>query len=113
LPEEELAVYVSQYAASGFQGGLNLYRCQADSPRWGKDLNVFVGRQIEVPAMFIAGAQDWGVFQFPGAAETMRTKACRNMKDEDFILVEGAGHWVQQEKPQEVVKHLLRFIKGI
>jgi len=113
LPDEELAVYVSQYAASGFQGALNLYRCQADSPRWGKDLNIFVGKQIEVPAMFIAGAQDWGVFQFPGAAETMRTKACRNMKDEDFVLIEGAGHWVQQEKPQEVVEHLLRFIKGI
>ncbi|KDR80053.1 hypothetical protein GALMADRAFT_1176779 [Galerina marginata CBS 339.88] len=113
LPEEELAVYVSQYGESGFQGGLNYYRCQADSPRWSQELNIFVGKQIEVPAMFIAGAQDWGVFQFPGAAEAMRTKVCRDMKEEDFVLIDGAGHWVQQEKPDAVVQHLLRFVKSL
>ncbi|KAF8962651.1 alpha/beta-hydrolase [Flammula alnicola] len=111
LPDDDLAVYVSQYTETGFQGGLNLYRCGTDPLRWSKDLHVFVGKQIEVPAMFIAGAQDWGVFQMPGAAEAMRRKACRDMKDEDFVLVDGAGHWVQQEKPEAVVKHLLRFIK--
>lgn len=111
--DEELGVYVSQYGEGGFQGALNLYRCQSESTRWSKDLNIFVGKQIEIPAMFIAGAQDWGVFQFPGAAELMRTKACRNMKEEDFILVDGAGHWVQQERPDEVVEHLLKFVKRL
>ncbi|PPR06835.1 hypothetical protein CVT26_003862 [Gymnopilus dilepis] len=111
LPEEELEVYVSQYEETGFQGGLNMYRCVSESTKWSKDLNIFVGKQIEIPAMFMAGAQDWGVFQFPGAAELMRTKACRDMKEEDFVLIEGAGHWVQQEKPDEVVAHLLKFIK--
>ncbi|KAF8879642.1 alpha/beta-hydrolase [Gymnopilus junonius] len=113
LTEEELRVYVSQYEEAGFQGGLNLYRCASESTRWSKDLNVFVGKQIEIPAMFIAGAQDWGVFQSPGAAELMRTKACSHMKEEDFILINGAGHWVQQEQPKEVVKYLLVFLKRL
>ena len=112
LPDDELAVYTSQFTATGFQGGLNWYRCQTDS-RWAKDLQVFAGKQIEVPAMFIGGAQDWGVYQIPGAAEAMRTKACKSMEEEDFVLVDGAGHWVQQEKPEEVVRHLLRFVRKL
>ena len=39
----------------------------------------------------------------------MRTKTFLNMKNEDFVLVEGAGHWIQQEKPEVVVENLLRF----
>jgi len=111
LPDEELAVYVSQYTRTGFQGGLNHYRCNAESLRWTQDLNIFMGKQIEIPAMFISGAQDWGVFQFPGSAEAMRTTACKQMRKEDFVLVDGAGHWVQQEKPDVVIEHLLRFIR--
>ncbi len=42
----------------------------------------------------------------------MRTKACRNMKEEDFVRIEGAGHWVQQEKPDAVVAHILRFLQA-
>jgi pimeloyl-ACP methyl ester carboxylesterase len=110
LPDDELAMYTSQYTKTGFQGGLNWYRCQTDPHRWAKDLQVFAGKQIEVPAMFIGGARDWGVYQIPGAAEAMRTKACKNMEEEDFVLVDGAGHWVQQEKPEAVVRHLLRFL---
>ena len=113
LPDDELAVYTAQYMASGFQGGFNWYRCQTDPDRWAKDLQVFAGKQIEVPAMFIAGAQDWGVYQIPGAVEAMRTKVCKNMEEEDFVLVDGAGHWVQQEKPEAVVRHLLRFVKKL
>lgn len=113
LLDDELAVYTSQYTATGFQGGFNWYRCQTDPNRWAKDLQVFAGKQIEVPAMFIGGAQDWGVYQLPGAVEAMRTKACKNMEEEDFVLVEGAGHWVQQEKPEVVVRHLLRFVRKL
>jgi pimeloyl-ACP methyl ester carboxylesterase len=29
------------------------------------------------------------------------------------ILVEGAGHWVQQERPREVNAALLEFLAGI
>lgn len=111
LSDDELVVYVTQYSASGFQGALNAYRCLTD-PLMSEDLQVFTGKQIEVPAMFLAGAQDWGPFQMPGAVNRMRGQACRSMKDEDFVLIEGAGHWVQQEQPREVVAHMLRFLRA-
>lgn len=110
LTEAELAVYSAEYAATGFQGGLNRYRCMTDI-QWSKDLMVFSGKRIEIPAMFIAGKQDWGVYQHPGAAETMREETCVSMEGDDFVLVGGAGHWVQQEAPEAVVEHLLRFLK--
>ncbi|PPQ84079.1 hypothetical protein CVT25_003600 [Psilocybe cyanescens] len=113
LPDEELAVYLSHYEEGGLQGGLNLYRCMAESPRWTEDLKIFAGKQVEIPAMFIGGAQDWGVFQFPGAVEAMRGRACKSMKEEDFVLIEGAGHWAPQEKPDRVVEELLRFVKKL
>ncbi|RDB30023.1 Bifunctional epoxide hydrolase 2 [Hypsizygus marmoreus] len=112
LTEKELDVYVSEYATTGFQGGLNWYRCATDT-QWSRDLRVFSGKRIEVPAMFVSGKQDWGVFQYPGAAEKMRTEVCQRMEEEDFVLVEGAGHWVQQERPGAVVEHLLRFLKEL
>ncbi|KAG6907996.1 hypothetical protein DXG01_006531 [Tephrocybe rancida] len=111
LTEAELGVYAAVYAETGFQGGLNRYRCATDA-RWSEDLRVFRGKRIEVPAMFLSGKSDWGVYQVPGAVDTMRRETCAKMREEDFVLVEGAGHWVQQEAPGEVVKHLLRFLSG-
>ena len=113
LPEAELAVYVSQFAQTGFQGGLNWYRCLTDPKRWAQDTRIFHGKQITIPAMFLSGALDWGIHQLPGAVNVMRTKTFLNMKDEDFVLVEGAGHWVQQEKPEVVVQNLLRFLNKV
>lgn len=109
LPDEELAVYVAEYTATGFQGGLNRYRCMTDA-QWSWDLRVFAGKRVEVPAMFLSGKQDWGVFQYPGAEEKMRKETCVRMREEDFVLVDGAGHWVQQEAPEAVIKHILRFL---
>ncbi|KAJ7269619.1 alpha/beta-hydrolase [Mycena rebaudengoi] len=110
LPDEELGVYVREYGRTGLQGGLNHYRILTN-PTWTSDLGVFAGKQIDVPAMFIAGKQDWGTYQLPGLAETMRTKACKYMDEGDFVLIDGAGHWVQQEKGDAVVEQLLRFFK--
>jgi pimeloyl-ACP methyl ester carboxylesterase len=73
------------------------------------DLRPFAGRTIDGPACFISGKSDWGVYQTPGAVEAMRYRACTNMTD--FHLVEGAGHWVQQEQPEEVARLLRAFIR--
>ncbi|KAJ7665969.1 alpha/beta-hydrolase [Mycena polygramma] len=108
LTEEELGVYVREYGRSGFQGGLNAYRI-GTSAQWSSDCELFSGKQIEVPAMYLAGKQDWGTHQIPGAANAMKNQACKNM--EDFVLIDGAGHWAQQEQSGEVVKELLRFFK--
>jgi len=62
-----------------------------------------------VPACFIAGRSDWGVYQFPGAFARM-PKACTQWRGAH--LIEGAGHWVQQEQPAEVSRLLLEFLRG-
>jgi pimeloyl-ACP methyl ester carboxylesterase len=107
LPDEDLRVYSSEYARTGFQGGLQSYRVGTD-PTYGGELRLFAGRTIDVPACFIAGANDWGVHQRAGRLERMQTTACTRMRG--VHLVPGAGHWVQQEQPQAVSAPLLEFL---
>lgn len=109
LPDPELAVYAAEYARTGFQGGLNWYRCQTGGGN-AAELRLFSGRRIEVPSIFIAGAADWGIHQVPGALRRMREEACADMRG--VQLVPGAGHWVQQEQPEAVVRHLLDFCRA-
>jgi len=108
LPDDELRVYSNEYARTGFQGGLQWYRCGTRGVNT-PDLEVFAGRRIEVPSCFIAGKQDWGIHQRPGAIEAMQTTACADMRG--CHLIEGAGHWVQQERPDEVNRLLLQFLQ--
>jgi pimeloyl-ACP methyl ester carboxylesterase len=108
LPDSELAFYSAEYARTGFQGGLQWYRCGTSGAFTG-ELETFSGRTIDVPSCFISGRQDWGTYQRPGVFEAMQSSACTQMIGCD--LVEGAGHWVQQEQPQEVTRLLLQFLK--
>jgi pimeloyl-ACP methyl ester carboxylesterase len=107
LPESELAVYSGEYRRSGFQGGLQWYRCRTQGAN--ADLEVFSGRTIDVPSMFIAGRSDWGIYQAPGAIERMQERACTRMLG--CHLIEGAGHWVQQEQPEQVSALLVPFLR--
>ena len=109
LTEAELEVYSAEYARTGFQGGLNWYRCRT-SGKFEAEAEVFSGRTIDVPSAFISGKSDWGVYQAPGALEAMQTRACTRMQG--CHLVEGAGHWVQQEQPEAVSRLLIEFLRG-
>lgn len=108
LPDRELAVYAEEYGRTGFQGGLNSYRV-GRVPRLSAELTLFAGRTIDVPAAFISGRADWGVFQRAGSYEAMQQAACTRFVE--ARLVEGAGHWVQQEQPQAVVEFVLRLVR--
>jgi pimeloyl-ACP methyl ester carboxylesterase len=108
LTDDELRVYSEAFGRTGFQGGLNWYRCATDA-RYAADLQIFSGRTIDVPSVFIAGAADWGPFQKPGLLETMQSSACTRMLGCHFV--DGAGHWVQQEQPEETARLLLDFLK--
>ena len=110
LTDSELAVYTGEYARNGFQGGLNWYR-RGTGEFDRDDLRTFAGRTIEQPSLFISGVSDWGVFQRPGAAERMNGEICTDMRG--LVLVEGAGHWVQQEQPEETSRLILEFLADL
>ncbi|KAF2454079.1 Alpha/Beta hydrolase protein [Lineolata rhizophorae] len=107
MSDGELGVYVDEWHRTGFQGALNWYRTVTERGR-SADLALFAGKKVEVPATFVSGELDWGNFQEPGVLEGL---------DEVFSdfkgvkMIEGAGHWVQQEKPDEVVDALVQFIE--
>jgi pimeloyl-ACP methyl ester carboxylesterase len=109
LPESALAVYAAEYRRTGFQGGLNWYRNSTD-PAGQAELQLMAGRSIEVPALFIAGASDWGIHQRPGAFAAMQAGACSQLRG--CHLLPGAGHWVQQEQPEAVNRLLLGFLQA-
>jgi pimeloyl-ACP methyl ester carboxylesterase len=108
LPDRELAVYAAEYGRTGFQGGLQSYRV-GRTPRLGAELQLFAGRTIDVPAAFIAGKRDWGVFQRAGSFDAMQKTACTKLQGAH--LLDGAGHWVQQEQPAQVAERLVEFLK--
>ena len=108
LPDHELSVYSAEYQRTGFQGGLQWYRCGTSSA-FTTELETWSGKSIDVPSCFISGKQDWGTYQRPGVFETMQTTACTRMLG--AYLIEGAGHWVQQEQPGEVSRLLRQFLK--
>ncbi len=109
LPDSELSFYSAEYGRTGFQGGLQWYRC-GTSGTFTSELQIFSGRTIDVPSCFISGKQDWGTYQRPRVYEAMQNKACTNMIG--CHLVDGAGHWVQQEQPAEVSRLLLAFLQN-
>jgi pimeloyl-ACP methyl ester carboxylesterase len=109
LTDAEVDVYVGEYSRTQFTGALQGYRVRRGSdPKSLAETQTFSGRTIDVPSMFIGGKSDWGPFQTPGALESMRTRACTRMTG--FHLVDGAGHWVQQEQPEQVSRLLVQFV---
>ena len=107
LTDEELAVYAQAFQRTGFQGGLNWYRAAtnpAPAPKIERNT-------IDIPSIYIAGAADWGIYQKPGELERMQRDVCTDFRG--VHLVEGAGHWLQQEQPERVAALLLDFLRTI
>jgi pimeloyl-ACP methyl ester carboxylesterase len=107
MTEADLDVYAMQFARTGFQGGLNYYRVDADDSLWNEQ-HIFAGKAIDVPACYIGGAREWGVYQRPGAFEAMG-KVCTRLLGRH--LVPGAGHSVVEEKPGPVNAILVDFLQ--
>ncbi len=106
LPDRELAVFVEEFARTGFQGALNWYR----SGGFGSaEQQLFAGRTLDQPTVYIAGAADWGSYQSPGALDRMANVACTDFRG--VHMIDGAGHWVQQERPVETAELLLEFLR--
>ena len=110
LTEPELGVYTEEYGRTGFQGALQAYRVYSD-PDLNAELRLFSGKTIDVPSLFIGGTRDWGTYSAPGALDLMRTKATTRMAGVE--LIDGAGHWIQQEQPVRLSTLLLAFVKEV
>jgi len=102
LTDEDLDVFVRAFTRSGFRGPLDRYRNQ---DRDWEDLAELAGRRIEVPALFIGGDRDltlaYGIDGMKNVAPDLR----------DVVILPGAGHWTQQERPRETTEALLRFLR--
>ena len=112
LREEDLDVYVSEFERTGFRGGLNWYR---NFDRNWELLAPFADLRITVPALFVGGLRD-AVVTGPelageGPAVQMLGSFCDDLRGK--VLIEGAGHWNQQEAPEQTNAALLDFLAGL
>jgi pimeloyl-ACP methyl ester carboxylesterase len=102
LDQSELDHYIEEFSRTGFTGGLNWYR-NLDR-NWSLTERV-ADKSVEVPSLFIGGRLD------PVIAMTPPDSTVHLLGDHrGTVLVDGAGHWVQQEKPDEVNDALIGFL---
>ena len=109
LSEADLDYYAGEFARTGFRGGFNWYR----NLRRNWELSgPWRGQPIRQPSLFIAGSRD-GVLRFPAAKAQLEafSKTLPGLRGNHIL--EGAGHWVQQEQPAAVNKLLIDFLKGL
>ena len=78
MTESDLDFYATEFGRTGFQGGLNWYRC-GTVPGVAVEMELFDGRRLDVPSMFIGGERDWGIHQTAGALNAMET-ACSDYR---------------------------------
>jgi pimeloyl-ACP methyl ester carboxylesterase len=101
MSDDDLQLYVDEFTRTGFTGGLNWYR---NLDRNWEQLAAYDGRTIDQPALFITGSRDPVRAFMPHEAMTGSVTDLR-----DVVIIDGAGHWVQQECPEEVDEALIGF----
>jgi len=109
LSEKDLDYYAGEFSRTGFRGGLNWYR---NIPRNWSLSGPWRGRAITVPALFIAGSRD-GVLRFPASKSQIDAYARTLPQCRGVHILEGAGHWIQQERADETNRLLIEFMKGL
>ena len=114
ISKEEMDYYISQFEQSGMRGPLNRYRAQQIDF---EDLKDFKDAKLKQPAYFITGSLDpVNFFVGSGYKDSLDLKDSIKDRYENLIdahQIDGVGHWVQEEKPQEVNDFLLNFLEII
>lgn len=109
LSEADLDFYEDEFRASGFRGPLNRYRNHERDFKW---LQQFAGRLIEQPSLFIGGSRDPASFLFGAIEDPVGFTRLFAPATEGRVL-EGCGHWTQQERPEEVNRLLLDWLNRL
>jgi pimeloyl-ACP methyl ester carboxylesterase len=105
LGQDELDHYIAEFTRTGFTGGINWYRNLDRNWELSEHL---AGAKVEVPSLFIGGADDPVLVMSPPGANDEQLSDHRGN-----VIIGEAGHWVQQEKPREVNEALLGFLEEI
>ena len=109
LTDADLDYYVAEFEASGLRGPLNRYRNHERDFAWAQ---AFKGRAIEQPALFIGGTRDPATTLF--GALTDPVAAMRpHVPNVEGHLLDGCGHWTQQERPAAVNALLLPWLERV
>jgi len=109
LSEADIKFYTVEFARSGFRGGLNWYR---NIDRNWELLAPWKDAKLQVPTLYIVGDRDL-VYRFPGM-DTLIPKLKNFVpKLERTVLLEGCGHWTQQERADQVSREIIRFLQSI
>ena len=110
LGEKDLDYFVGEFTHAGFRGGVNYYR---NFNRNWEITPELTGARIKIPVAFFAGEDD--VVIRGAKADALRASMSKGVADDlrDVTLIPGAGHWIQQEKPQETNAFILNFLKNV
>lgn len=107
LTVDDLDVYTSEFEHGGFRGPLNRYR---NVERDWEDLAAWRGAHIDVPALFIGGDRDGPTVWGAGSIAAFERTLPRLHRS---IILEGCGHWTQQERPDDVNAALIDFLRSL
>jgi len=109
LSDADLDYYAGEFSRTGFRGGLNWYR---NLRRNWEMSGPWRGQPICQPSMFIAGSRD-GVLRFPASMSHIEAYKTTLPGLRGSHILDGAGHWVQQERAADVNRLLIDFLKGL
>jgi pimeloyl-ACP methyl ester carboxylesterase len=107
LSEAELDFFIGEFKRSGFRGGLNWYR---NIDRMWELTGFLDGARLAQPTLFIAGDKDAVIEFYADAYHALEANA-PNLAGK--ALLPGAGHWIQQERPAEVNRRLIDFLRSV
>jgi pimeloyl-ACP methyl ester carboxylesterase len=110
LTDADVDFYTREFERTGFAGGLNWYR---NIDRNWELTAPWAGAVVTPPALYVVGDRDV-VYHFPGGGPQVLTNLSRSVPNlKRAVLLEGCGHWTQQERPAEVSDALIAFLRAL
>jgi pimeloyl-ACP methyl ester carboxylesterase len=107
LTEADIDYFTAEFERTGFRGGLNRYR---NMDRDWEELPQLEGAKVLQPALFVCGDKDGVIAMNPTGIEAMKPNV-PNLQG--IVMLPGAGHWTQQERPVEVNAALIDFLRAL